>query len=521
LIKIHGIMDNKSLDTCFQSYEEALAFLYKAIDYEKLISYQYNASTFSLDRMVKMLEYVGNPHKSFPSIHITGTKGKGSTAIMLSTILEHAGLTTGLFTSPHLIDLKERIQINHQNISEYEFTSNLNEFRPYIQHLRETEPSASPTFFEILTAAAMLYFKKEHVEMAVLEVGLGGRLDSTNVVIPQVSIITNVGFDHTAILGNTLSSIAYEKAGIIKQGVPVVSAVEAPEALSVIEKTCKEKDARLYLLGRDIWVEEVQSIHEDNSELHRHNHRTILDFVVSAQSNDFGLRNGDLSPNPQVRNPKSKIRNPKSERGLMCKIRTWRHTYPEIFLPLIGAHQAKNCALVLGALEIMRERGTISIDDETIRNALAQVHCPARVEVIGKNPLIILDYAHTVDSMRFLRMSLLENFKFHKLVLILGFSQDKDLDNILREIVTVGDSIIVTRSKNPRAASSEDLYQRIERLCGKQSEITDNTQDAVTSAKRMASKEDLICITGSAYVAGEAMQALSMSIAKQNSLATN
>jgi len=513
----------KKNETNFQSYEEALAFLYKAIDYEKLISYQYNASTFSLDRMVKMLEYVGDPHKSFPSIHITGTKGKGSTAIMMSTILEHAGLTTGLFTSPHLVDLKERIQINHQNISEYEFTSNLNEFRPYIQHLREIEPSASPTFFEILTAIAMLYFKKKRVEMAVLEVGLGGRLDSTNVVIPQVSIITNVGFDHTAILGNTLSSIAYEKAGIIKQGVPVVSAVEDSDALSVIEKTCKEKNARLYLLGRDIWVEEVQSIHENKSALHGYNHRAISDFVLSAQSNDFGLRNADLSLNPQVQNPKSETRNrstersrrsPKSERGLMCKIKTWRHTYPEIFLPLVGAHQAKNCALVLGALEIMREQGNISIDDETIRNALAQVHCPARVEVIGKNPLIIMDYAHTVDSMRFLRRSLLENFKFHKLILILGFAQDKDLDNILKEIVTVGDSIIVTRSQNPRAAPPEDLSQRIEKLCGKRAEITDNTQDAVTAAKRIASKEDLICITGSAYVAGEAMQALDSSLVK-------
>ena len=453
------------------SYEEALAFLYKAIDYEKLISYQYNASTFSLDRMVKMLEYMGNPHKSFPSIHITGTKGKGSTAIMMSIILEHAGLVSGLFTSPHLVDLKERIQIDRQNISEQEFTDNLDDLRPYIQNLRDIEPSASPTFFEILTAVAMLYFKKKQVNMAVLEVGLGGRLDSTNVVMPQVSVITNVGLDHTAILGNTLSSIAYEKAGIIKQGVPVVSAVEVPEALSVIEKTCKEKNARLYLLGRDIWISEC------------------------------GMRNADLPLNP-------KVPNPKSERGLMCTIKTWRHTYPEIFLPLIGAHQAKNCALVLGALEIMREQGTISIDDETIRNALAHVHCPARVEVIEKNPLIILDYAHTVDSMKFLRESLVGNFTFNKLILILGFAQDKDLDNILNEIVTVGDAIIVTRSKNPRAAPPEDLYQRIERLCGKQSKITDNTQDAVIAAKRMASKEDLICITGSAYVAGEAMQAL-------------
>src|SRR3989338_4337894 len=313
------------LETCFQSYEDALAFLYKAIDYEKLISYQYNASTFSLDRMVKMLEYAWNPHKSFPSIHIRGRKGKGSTSIMMSIILEHAGLVSGLFTSPHLIDLKERIQINHQNMSEEEFACVLNDIRPYIQHLRDTEPSASPTFFEILTAVTMIYFKKEHVEMAVLEVGLGGRLDSTNVVTPLLSIITNVGFDHTAILGNTLSSIAYEKAGIIKQGVPVVSAVESPEALLVIEKTCKEKNARLYLLGRDIWVEEVQSIHENKSALHGYNHRAISDFVVSAESNILGLRNTDLSLNPQIKNPKSETRNlstersrrsPKSERGL-------------------------------------------------------------------------------------------------------------------------------------------------------------------------------------------------------------
>src|SRR5574341_276964 len=280
-------MDNKNTSDSFKSYEEALSFLYKAIDYEKLISYQYNASTFSLDRMVKMLEYVGNPHKAFPCIHVTGTKGKGSTSIMIATILEYAGLKTGLFTSPHLIDIKERIQINHQNISECDFIDNLNDLRPYIQHLRDTEPSASPTFFEILTAVSMIYFKKERIDMAVLEVGLGGRLDSTNVVIPQVSVITNVGLDHTAILGNTLSSIAYEKAGIIKQGIPVVSAVEDPEALSVIEKTCREKDARLYLLGRDILIEEVQFIHENNPELHTHNQRKIL---------DFGLRNVDSSP---------------------------------------------------------------------------------------------------------------------------------------------------------------------------------------------------------------------------------
>lgn len=453
-------VSNKKNRDAFQSYEEALTFLHKSIDYEKLISYQYNASTFSLDRMEKLLAYAGDPHKELPCIHITGTKGKGSTAIMIATILEHAGLMTGLFTSPHFVDLKERIQINHQKISDQEFVYSIQKLRPYIQHLRVTEPAASPTFFEILTAVGMLHFKKREIAMAVLEVGLGGRLDSTNVVVPQVSIITNVGFDHTAILGNTLSRIAYEKAGIIKPRVPVVSGVEAPDALSVVEKACRENDSPLYLLGRDIWVEEAQGFD----------------------------RNGT--------------------RGLQCKITTWRHTYDNIFLPLIGVHQAKNCALALAALEVMGERGGVRINHETLRNALASLSCPARIEIVAKDPFILLDFAHTVDSMRFLKKALGENFTFKKLILILGFSQDKDLDNILKEIIMIADTIVVTRSKNPRSAAPEDLYQRIEKLCNKKVKIENTVRAAVHAAKQIASKEDLICITGSAYVAGEAVQVL-------------
>lgn len=482
--------------TGFQSYDEAQTFLYHAIDYEKLISYQYNASTFSLDRMVRMLEYVGNPHTAFPSVHITGTKGKGSTSIMIATILEHSGLKTGLFTSPHLIDIKERIQINRQDISKKDFVDCLNELRPYIQRLRDTEPSASPTFFEILTALCMIYFRKNHIDMAVLEVGMGGRLDSTNVVIPRVSIITNIGLDHTAILGNTLVSIALEKAGIIKQGIPVVSAVEAPDALSVIEKTCREKDAQLYLLGRDIWVEEVRDVGRDNLAVQGYHH-------IAKEEGGFGLtgsiKNTEDSPSPHT--PVFPLK------GLLCKVKTWRRTYDNIFLPLIGIHQAKNCALALGAVEILQEQHHISVSVDTIRDALTHVYCPARIEVIGKAPFIILDYAHTVDSMRSLKNTILQNFTFDKLILVLGFSQDKDLDNILREIVSDADSIVVTRSKNPRAATPEDLYLRILTICGKQATVTDSTHDAVITAKQKATKEDLICITGSAYIAGEAIQA--------------
>ncbi|MEK7698825.1 MAG: cyanophycin synthetase, partial [Planctomycetota bacterium] len=363
----------------------------------------------------------------------------------------------------------------------------------------------SPTFFETLTAMAMLYFKQKRVDMAVLEVGLGGRLDSTNVVIPRVSVITNIGLDHTAILGNTLASIAYEKAGIIKQGVPVVSAVDKAEALSVIEKTCREKGAKLYLLGRDIWIEKAQGI--DESAISQRNLCQPMQTGSQGNLKDGNTEGGKMINTGVPHAPFSIL----PKRGLLCTIKTWRHTYDNVILPLIGMHQAKNCALVLGVMEILKEQGQISVSDEIIRKAMSRIQCPARVELVGRNPFIILDYAHTVDSMRSLKNALLENFTFKKLILILGFSQDKDLDNILKEIVPAGNSIIVTRSTNPRAAPPEDLSHRIEKLYNRQPRIADNAQDAVTLAREIASPDDLICITGSAYVAGEAFQALGKS----------
>ncbi|MCF6149720.1 MAG: bifunctional folylpolyglutamate synthase/dihydrofolate synthase [Candidatus Kuenenia sp.] len=452
-------MDTKNnLD--LPSYEEAYAFLNKSLDYEKLISYQYNASTFSLDRMVRLLEQVGNPHREFPSLHITGTKGKGSTAIMLSTIFQHAGYKTGLFTSPHLTDLKERIQLNHKNISEAEFTDALNMLGPYIQHLRNTNPSESPTFFEILTAICFLYFRKKKVNMAILEVGMGGRLDSTNVIMPLASIITNIGLDHVNILGHTIPEIAYEKAGIIKKGIPVLSAVEKPEALSVVNKVCEEKRAPLYLLGKDIQIEDARPYTKHGTK------------------------------------------------GLLCTIKTWQHTYENLFISLLGIHQAKNCAVALGALEILHDQNNIFIDNETIRGALAHIQCPGRIEVLRENPLIVLDYAHTVESMASLRETLFENFTFDKLIIILGFSQDKELDNILQEIVPFANVIFVTKSMNSRAAPPEELAKKIKVVYGKQVEIYESTRTAVIAAQSTASRNDLVCITGSAYIAGEAKQEL-------------
>jgi len=296
--------------------------------------------------------------------------------------------------------------------------------------------------------------------MAVLEVGMGGRLDSTNVVMPLVSIITNIGLDHVNILGHTISEIAYEKAGIIKKGIPVISAAEKQDALSVIKEVCKEKSAPLYLLGKDIQINNAQ---------------------------------------PSIKN---------GIKGLLCTIKTWQRTYENLFISLLGIHQAKNCAVALGALEVLREQNNISIDNETIRDALAHIRCPGRIEIFRENPLIILDYAHTVESMASLRETLFENFTFGKLIIILGFSQDKEIDNILPEIVPCANIIFVAKSANSRAASPEDLAKKIKDIYGKQAKICDDVRQAVMGALRIISRNDLLCITGSAYIAGEAKKEL-------------
>ena len=307
-------------------------------------------------------------------MHITGTKGKGSTAIIISSVLEGLGMKTGLFTSPHLIYLGERMKVNGIMISQKMFVQLINMLKPYIDRITLKNPILMPTFFEIVTAIAFLYFERKKTDISVLEVGMGGRLDSTNIILPEVSVITPVGYDHTDRLGHTLDRIAYEKAGIIKEGVPVISSIQEPDALAVISKTCKEKRSRLYLVGRDVLINDIK---------------------VTKRNGIYGTE---------------------------CEIKTWRKNYKNIFLPLVGRHQVENCATAIGSLEVLSETGVIKVDNELIINALAKIRCPARIEVISKNPLIVLDTAHTVASMKILRESIKENFSFKKLVLVIGLS---------------------------------------------------------------------------------------------------
>ena len=444
----------------FNSYKQAIEFLLQAVDYEKLTNYTYDASNFNLKRMEKLLSAVGNPHKRGTYVHITGTKGKGSTAIMIASVLKESGLKTGLFTSPHLVYLGERMKVNDEMISQEMLIQLINELKPYIERERFREITHSPTFFDTITAIALTYFERKKVDISVLEVGMGGRLDSTNVVSPQICIITPIGYDHTDTLGHTLDRIAYEKSGIIKEGIPVVSSTQEHEALSIISKTCKEKKARLRLVGRDILITDIKKTRKDGSY------------------------------------------------GTECMISTWRNKYKNVFLPLIGQHQVENCATAIGALETLSENGVIKIDNEAVINALAKVKCPARIEVVSKKPLIILDTAHTVSSMKFLRESIKENFSFKRLICVIGLSADKDIEGVLREITCVSDELIFTRTNNPREAEPKQLALIAKRSYSKEPIVIENIDEALREAKRIADKDDLICVTGSFYLAARVKETL-------------
>ena len=439
----------------FTTYKQAEEFLLQTIDYEKLTQYKYDTSTFDLKRMEEMMCSVGDPHTKRKTIHITGTKGKGSTAIIVSSILSRLGLKTGLFTSPHLTYLGERMKVNDKTISQETFVQLMNMLKPYIDKITAETPILMPTFFEIVTAIAFLYFEREKTDISVMEVGMGGRLDSTNIILPEVSVITPVGYDHIDRLGKTLDKIAFEKAGIIKEGIPVISSIQEPDALAVISKTCNEKRSLLYLVGQDI---------------------LIYDIKVAQRNGIYGTE---------------------------CVIETWRNRYKNIFLPLVGRHQVENCAAAIGSLEVLAGKGVIKIDNELIVNALADIRCPARIEVISEEPLTIVDTAHTVASMKILRESIKESFSFRKLVLVIGLSSDKDIEGVLKEIVSISNDLIFTRTGNPREADPKQMLAIAKRFAHNNLMVIEDIDDALQEAKEIANADDLICITGSFFLAGK------------------
>jgi dihydrofolate synthase/folylpolyglutamate synthase len=405
-----------------------------------LASLNVDTMHFGLAAITELLSRLGNPQNSYKTILIAGTNGKGSTAAMTSSILCNAGYKVGLYTSPHLVDVRERIVINGKKISLKEFNQTIADVKDKIKQ--------PVTYFEFLTAAAFVYFQRQKVDIAVLEVGLGGRLDATNVCKPLVSVITNIAFDHMDYLGNTLDSIAREKAGIIKQKGICITAAKQNKVLEVLKNVCLRRRAKLYCLSSDIKIKKQK------------------DGILNYEGLYRNLKN--------------------------------------LKIPLQGDHQLSNAALALAAIELCEKKG-FSIADTAIYAGLKNTHWEARLEVLQNQPFFLLDGAHNPAGISVLCRSFKKDFSYRRLILIFGALADKDYRRMLQKIVPLASIIILTQLKTKRAVPVNDIMETVKKM-GYPAIVTENVKQAIERAQAMAKKQDLICATGSFYLAGEVKQ---------------
>lgn len=438
-----------------RTYHEALAFLDQYANYELNRSVPYAPKTFDLARIEGVLARLGNPHRAYKVVHVAGTKGKGSTCCLIESALRAAGYRTGLYTSPHLQTFRERIQVDGRLIAPEQVAALVDELEPHIAAV------PSLTYFEIVTALGLVYFSRRHVDVAVVEVGLGGRLDATNVVRPEVSVITSLSLDHMAWLGDTLDKIAFEKAGIIKPGVPVVSAPQPPEASAVIERVAAERNAPLTLIGR-AWLYAPGQIQPDGQWFTRLRPEWYANFA----------------PVPEC-----------------------------YWLALLGRHQIVNATVALAALDVLRERG-LNTSAEAVERGLRDVRWPARLEVLSRDPLAVVDGAHNGESAQRLRAALEEWFPRRQWTLIFGASSDKDFAAMFDALLPVTARLILTRARSVRAADPERLAELAEAR-GQRAEFAQDVAAAIESAMRAVggqgdSTPPGIIITGSLFIAAEA-----------------
>ena len=427
-------------DTNPPAFQEAFDWLYSFDKYGWI---------FGLERITSLLEQLGNPHKELNIIHVAGTNGKGSVCKYVSAILQNAGYTVGLYLSPHIERFSERIIVDNQEISPQEFTKLVSQVRPVVDAMTKQKQNNTPTFFEIVTALAFLHFKNKAVEYAVVEVGLGGRFDATNVVNPLVSVITNISLEHTDILGKDIASIAAEKAGIIKDHVPVVSAATG-DARVTIEQIAKERDAPILWVDQTMWKRKAYQ-------------RNKQEFLIQGAFKDYTVKTS-----------------------------------------MLGQHQGENIALAIAAIEQIQMRG-MYLTESDIQEGISSTTHPGRMEIISEEPLMLLDGAHNPAGVRMLIRTLQEDFSDHRLILVLGVLKDKDLNAMVSLIAPISDVIIVTKSGNPRAADPQQLLENIQDFDSKKTVfIEDSIPQAIDHAKRLAKQEDLICVTGSLFTVGEA-----------------
>ncbi len=442
-------------------YHDAIRYLYERINYERRAPVPYQSRYFKLDRMRRLLGQLGDPHRDLQPIHIAGSKGKGSVAALVAAALTAAGYRTALFTSPHLEKLEERFAIDGMACSPAELVALVEMVRPAVAAL-DTEASSwqeLPTFFEMVTAMALVYFQRKSVDVCVLETGLGGRLDATNVCSPSTTIVTSISLDHTRQLGSTLEQIAGEKAGIIKPGVPAVTGVVDPGPLAVIERTCRDRNAPLWRLGREFTVETLE---------------------MEAAGTRFRYRD---------------------EQGTI-----------EARIPLLGTHQAGNAAVALAALRVWEERrvagGCPPLCWSRISAGLARAQCRARIELLGVDPPIVLDAAHNPASIDALLATLRHCFPRQAWVVVFGTSADKDAAAMLTRLAPFARHLILTRyQSNPRGAVPTRLKEIVDSVseAGPSScRVRESPVEAWEEAGRLREQRGLgICVAGSFFLAAD------------------
>jgi len=431
-------------------YQQALDYLYSFVDYEKEPKPR-DPVHYDLRRMEELLAGLGDPHLKARTVHITGSKGKGSVAVMIASALAHSGYITGLYTSPHLLTFNERIRIGDRLIADEEVVALVDKLRPLVEAVNEKATYGLLTTFELITALGFAYFEQKGVDFQVIEVGLGGRLDATNVVQPEVCIITSISFDHTEVLGDTLVEIATEKAGIIKPDSIVVTSPQAEEVDRIIEESCQSSNAELIRVDSDVTWQG-------------------LGFDANQQS---------------------------------LRVKGRLDSY-ELSIPLLGQHQLENAATAVAALEVLTEKGC-RISRENITAGLAQVKWPGRLQVLNRQPLLVVDGAHNPYSARKLRQSLEQYFDFDKAILIIGISFDKDLTGMVSELVPLFDKVIVTHSTHPRAMAAGPIVSEFGRH-GVEAQTADDISGALRLALNLAGQRDLICVTGSLFVVAGAIE---------------
>jgi len=438
------------------NYRQAEEYLNTFTNYEQIPGITYAQAGYSLRHVEELLRRMGNPQLAARTIHIAGTKGKGSVAAMIAQVLSGSGYRTGLYTSPHFHTLRERIAIDGREISEPEFAGAMAEIKPFIESMRQDASFRQLTYFEALTALAFAHFQNKRVDFEVLEVGLGGRLDATNVVRePAVCIITPISLDHTQILGNTLEEIAWEKAGIIKPGCWVVISPQPREAAQLITDVCREREAKVLQVGKDVTWRKI---------------------------------GGDLK-----------------HQSLAIDGRTGNY---QVSIPLLGDFQLENAATSVAALEILSSDG-FDISPANIAQGLAQVRWSGRFQILQQHPTVVIDGAHNVASMKRLVDNIKLYFPRKRIFVVFGTSCDKDIPGIIDEVVSLSPQVIVTQTSHSRAAPLADLAAEFTKR-GIEPETRKTVTEAISRALSLASKTDVICVSGSLFVVAEALDYFSV-----------